>query len=180
MKLSRNVYQRLKSLKLNLDEVDKCKDDLKRDYIKDVGLEYDIWYPDNEESQALFREGEDLYELRKDHLFKTVFNFSQNFYSLKEYLIEYEPKKVGVIEDFFSNENNDQLSRKQISNDLKHNPNNDLEFDSRIVKKESIIEHHKTTHISYIGHSWFYGKVETVEYCHKLYAELIQFLEKNF
>ena len=73
----------------------------------------------------------------------------------------------------------DRLSRKSISIDLKHNPSNDLEFDTRIVRKETIIEHQKTTHISYLGHSWFYKNIESVEYCHKLYTELILFLKKN-
>lgn len=101
MELSRKVNQRLKSLRLNLEEVDKCKEELRRDYIKDVGLEYDVDYPDNVENQALFKKGEDLYELRKDHLFRTVFNFSQNYYSLKEFLLEFKPEKKETLKISF-------------------------------------------------------------------------------
>ncbi len=180
MRLNRIVHQRLKSLRLNLNEVDKFYTDLKMDYIKDTGIDYNTWYPDNEETRILFKRADDLYSLRKDQLFTAIFNFSQTFYSLKEYLIVYDPIKEGLIEDFFSNEKTDMLSRKQIANDLKHDPNNDLIFDSRVVKNEIIKEPGKITHISYLSHSWFYRNLETVEYCQRLYKELLTFLEKSF
>lgn len=180
MKVNQNIQQRLKSLRLNMNEINLAYKDLTRDYILDSGIEYDKQYPDNKESQVLFQKAEDLFQSRKDKLFTAVFNFTQTFFSLKEYLIAQSPDRKNEIEDFFSNEKKNSISRKSISNDLKHNPNEDLKFDARVVKTEIKNEPGRTTHISYMRHSWFYGKFETVEYCQKLYKDLGIFMKQTF
>ena len=180
MKINQNTYRRLKTLEFNLNEIDLAYNDLLKDYVLEVGIEYDTTYPDNKETHLLFKKAKDLYQLRKDKLFSAVFSFTQTFYSLKEYLIAQSPEKEVTIENFFSNEKKNSISRKSISNDLKHNPSEDLKFDARVVKTEIIKEPGKETHISYMRHSWFYGKIETVEYCRELYNELLDFMKQTF
>lgn len=180
MKISTNIYQRLKSLRLTLKNIDQYYNDIAKDHYIDAGIDYTMEYPDNDETHAMFKRAEDLYQLRKDKLFTEIFSFSQTFCSLKDYLNGYAPSKKSLIENFFSNEKINLLSRKQMANDLKHNPKKDLVFDIRVVKKETIKEPGKITHISYIKHSWFYDKIEAVEYCHQLYVDLIIFMKANF
>ncbi len=180
MKINQSIHQRIKSLGINLNEINQAYKELTRDYVLDSGIEYEKEYPDNEATHAMFKRAEDLYQLRKDKLFTAVLNFTQTFYSLKDYLLKQSPDKKIEIENFFSNEKQNSVSRKSISNDLKHEPSADLKFDARVVKTEIKKEPGKETHISYMRQSWFYGKLETVEYCKQLYNDFIAFMNKTF
>lgn len=180
MKINQSTFQRLKALGFNMNEIDLAYQDLIKDYVQEVGIVYDTWYPENGETENLFNKAEELYQLRKDKLYTAVFNFTQTFYALKECLLSQSPNEKDKIENFFSNEKKKSISRKDIANDLKHDPIKDLKFDSRVVKMEIIKEPNKETHISYMRRSWFYGEHETVEYCRELYNDLLNFMKLTF
>lgn len=74
----------------------------------------------------------------------------------------------------------ESIPRKQIANDMKHNPKKDIIYDFK--KTGEVINHsgNRTEHITYMKHSFFYGEHESVEYCAKLYKELIAFVNELF
>ena len=126
-----NTERRLKILQLGIDEIKECYDATLRDTYLDVGLEYNKKYPYPDDGTLnLIKKAEELKKLRELKLYTSIFNFTQIFYSVKEFLLADFPQYKIDIENFFSNEKVSGLSRTRISNDLKHNSKKDLEYKS--------------------------------------------------
>lgn len=177
--LTRNIEQRIKALQYNLEDINVCRDNLLIDTYAACGLEYDKTYS-IDDINKIYEAEKELKKKLKDRLFTSIFNFTQTYYSIKEYLVkEYSYKKTN-IENFFSNAQNRSTPRKSICNDLKHIPENDLKFEARELDKKSYIE--GNTHFIKIEfrETWFYQKLDSVEHCNNLYNDLIEFLGKNF
>lgn len=171
---------RLRALKFNLDQINDAYEQTFRDYITDTGLEYGKQYPYNEQTIKIVQRAEELKKSREDMLFFYIFNFTQVYYSLKEYLRKEYPAKKGEIEAFYSTRQVGFQARKDMSNDLKHNPTKDLKYEQRTVDIQKSREGNvlRTTYIS--KQSWFYYEIDSVEYCNKLYKELTDFIRTEF
>jgi hypothetical protein len=177
--LTRNIEQRIKALQHNLEDINVCRDNLFIDTYAACGLEYDKSYS-VDDMNKIYESEKELKKKLEDRLFTSIFNFTQTYYSIKEYLVkEYLNKKTSV-ENFFSNAQNRSNPRKNICNDLKHNPKNDLKFETRELEKKSYIE--GNTHYIKIEfrETLFYDNVDSVEFCNALYNDLIAFIHKNF
>ena len=128
----------------------------------------------------MFRKHEKLRKTREDKLFICVFNFTQAFYSIKEYLRKEYPQKSRLVEDFFSKVNIGFIARKDISNDLKHNPDKDLRFGLGEVNKEITREANKKIIRTQYRRSWFYSGIDSVEHCNRLFQDLKTLFETHF
>lgn len=178
---NKKIEQRLKTLKSNIDAVNLSYKDSIRDYIIDSGLEYHKSYPfPDKNTLELLKNSDELKQLREDKLFDSIFNFSQIFYSIKEYLRKEYPQSKQLIEDFFSNEKIGTVTRTKISNDLKHNPDKDLIYGVGKVKEETIQESKKTIYKMYYRQTYFYSGIDSVELCNSLYCDLMKFINDNF
>lgn len=172
------ISARIFAIRYNLREVNRAYEASTRDAFLDAGLEYnkeykdDVWYRQKEfEYQMLQR-------VRNLELFTAILNFTQSFYSLKDYLKKSFPQFKNKIEEFFSRENNSMKSRKSISNDLKHNPKNDVEYRFEKTGHETVHTPGKILSTTYMKHSWFYGNNESVEHCSLLFSDLLSFLNE--
>lgn len=173
---------RIRALKFNLDRLNLAYEESRRDSFTDVGMEYNKQYPYNE-AQKLIKKQEELKKSREDVLFFTILNFTQVFYSIKEYLRMEYPSKKDKIENFFSNKpvGFEFKARKDISNDLKHNPANDLKYGfGQIGKTETKIEGSTMFITTRSRETWFYYELDSVEHCNNLYNDVIQFMETEF
>jgi hypothetical protein len=177
--LHKNIEQRLKALKFNLDDLNNCYSETLKDSYIECGIEYNKKYPYNQETLDLIKQPEILNELRKDKLFCSILNFTQTYYSIKEYLRKEYPQNKKNIENFFSEKSLGIITRKGISNDLKHNPQNDIVYKFGVVGKEKIIEPGKITEVTHFKHTWFYAGLDSVDLCNNLYIDLIKFIEEN-
>jgi hypothetical protein len=175
--MNEQITRRRFALKYNLDQLKIANEQTKRDSFLDVGLEYGVKYEDNE----WYHEKEKSYQILKrerEYIFFTyIVNFTQCYYMIKEYINKLYPQYKDEVERFFSNPDNLNLPRKSISNDLKHKPQFDIEYDLKEVHRETTREGNKIVHKSYVKHSWFYKNLETVEYCTRLFDELENFIE---
>jgi hypothetical protein len=178
--MSKPVSIRIFALKYNLDRLVEAYAHSRKDSLLEVGLNYEKTYDDNEEFQRLDKAYQDLVIYKENVLFTCVLNFSQSYYTIKEFIKNTYPHKTKVVEEFFSTPTKNNISRKKISNDLKHNPENDIKYDFKEVKRETKYSYRKVNHIIYMKQSWFYGEFESVEYCQQLYKELIGFLKAEF
>ena len=174
--MSNSLQLRLKTLKFNLDELNAAYEKTQRDYIMDSGLSYSKKYLYNEETQNLIRIAEKLKTDREECLFHHLFNFTQTVYSIKEYLKEEYNAGKGDIEKFFSEEKIRNHTRTRLANDLKHNPGKDLKYDFKQVDERTYIEGRTIkTEIS-MKRSWFYGELDSVDSCNKLFDEITNFI----
>jgi hypothetical protein len=171
--------RRLNILESQINEINSRKEDTKIDTLLECGLEYNKNYPFRDENfLKLYNGSEKLKQLRIDKLYESIWNFTQTYYSLKEHINKSYPHLKNETENFFSNDKIfDLMSRKDICNDLKHNPQKDLVHCTGIIKKETIKEPTKIQYISYFETTWFYGKRDSIELCNKLYNDLINFLK---
>jgi len=179
--MNNKVALRFKLLQSEIEEINKCYNNTLRDSYADSGMEYNKPVPYNEESILMFNQllekGETLQKQREEDLFGKLFHFSQTFFSIKDYLKKIYPQYEGIIEDFFSIEKIDGITRKKICNDLKHNPPNDL-----VLKRpEPEITLLPTGRIIKVSNQkkWFYVGKDSVEYCNKLFNDLSFFLKEN-
>lgn len=168
---------RIFALNHNLRQMAYAEHEMTRDAFTDVGLEYETNYEENAWFRAKIAEYENLNKVRKYTLFTYIYNFTQCYYGLKEYLAKLIPREKHSIEDFFSNISTQYGIRKQIANDLKHKPSKDLDFDWRRVAKATIRKKGIIQHTSHYNNTWFYGDKEAVEHCKRMYDDLVGFLE---
>lgn len=179
--MNSKVALRFKLLKSEIEELNKCHQDTLRDPWVDCGMQYDRPTPYNEESikihNELLSQGLALIKKREEDLFGKIFHFSQTFFSLKDYLKKLYPQYEGIVEDFFSNEIIDGITRKKIGNDLKHNPEYDLELKKR--KPEITKLGTKQIITIHMEGKWYYNEIDSVKHCNTLFSELSEFLEKN-
>jgi len=177
---NRKIDIRIRALKFNLDQINTFYEETLRDVVSDTGMEYGKKYPLNSQTIELLNNQKKLQKSREDKLFFSVFNFTQVYYSIKDYLKKEFPDRKDKIEGFFSSRIVGLKARKDISNDLKHNPENDLKYDTRLVDKQEYIEG-RTKHVKFnLKNSWFYYDIDAVEYCNKLYKELLDFISIEF
>jgi hypothetical protein len=171
---------RIKALRFNLDHLNSAYADTTRDSVVDTGIEYGKEYPYNDETRELFKKHEDLKKSREEILFFTIFNFTQVYYSIKEYLKKEYPSQKEKIEAFFSDRPLGFMARKDISNDLKHNPSNDIQYKiGQIAKTEKFREGTSLIIRTNYRETWFYYGIDSVEYCNHLYKELSEFMDKE-
>jgi len=180
MNLSQPLSLRFKTLKFNLDGLNDAYEQTKRDPILDSGLNYNTKYPYNDKTRKLFRSAENLKRDREEILFHHIFNFTQTLFSIKDYLKKEVPEIKQDVENFFSNDKINNITRKTISNDLKHNPQMDLKYDFREVGNKTYIDGKTLKTEITMKQSWFYADLDSVEYCNKLYEELIDFMKDKF
>lgn len=177
---NKKVDIRIRALKFNLDQLNAAYAETTRDSVVDTGFEYGKQYPYNDETRALIKMHEDLKKSREDILFFTIFNFTQVYYSIKEYLRKEYPTQKERIEQFFSDRPLGFKARKDISNDLKHNPSNDLQYGiGKIGKDETFMDGKKLIVRTNYKETWFYYGVDSVEYCNHLYTQLIELMNKE-
>lgn len=179
MTLNPKIVQRLKALRFNIEELNNWYNETQHDSFLECGIEYNKKYPYNEETLELFKKPELLDELKKDKLFCSILNFTQTYYSIKEYLCKEYPLKKKIIEDFYSDKSLGIVKRKGISNDLKHNPQNDIVFKFGVVGREKRIEPGKTVEITHYKNTWFYAGIDSVDLCNNLCAELLEFIQEK-
>jgi hypothetical protein len=185
------IVRRLKKLQVDINGVNLCYEETLRDAYADCGMEYNKSVPYNEENikknNEMERNGKELEEQRAEKLYDQIFNFSQTFFSIKDYLKNIHPQHSAIIEDFFSNEKRGGIARKDISNDLKHNPQNDLVYDRheaeitlhyKMIDAERIVPIGKTISFE-TQKKWHYKGIYSVEYCNLLYSELLAFIGTN-
>jgi hypothetical protein len=177
---NQRIVQRLKTLRFNIDDINHSYDNTLKDTFLEVGLEYHKQYPANDETYRLFNKEQELRSLYKDKLFSSIFNFTQTYYSIKEYLVKEFPQKKEIIEDFFSNEKIGLLTRKAICNDLKHDPKKDLKYEFGEVSKQTFTEPGQVVIKIEFRRTWFYSGIDSVEHCNVLYKELKRFIEVDF
>jgi hypothetical protein len=172
---------RLRALKFNLEQLNLAYNETTRDAVIDSGIEYGKKYPYNAETLNILRKRDELQKSREDKLFFTVFNFTQVYYSLKEYLRKEYPARKEKIEIFYSSRPLGFAGRKEISNDLKHNPSNDLRYGfGQVGEEEKVREGSKLIIRMKYKHTWFYYGIDSVEYCNNLYKELMEFITTEF
>lgn len=182
MTMNKKIALRLKKLQGERENMWRFYTATFQDAYADVGMDYTKEYPYNEVSIKMFNqlssEAEKLEVERQEKLYGEIFNFTQTYFSFKDYLKNLYPTQKSIIEDFFSNEKRDGIARKDICNDLKHNPENDLEYLND--ETETTILPNKIVYIASNQKRWVYRKeIYSVEYCNILYNELIDFLNKN-
>jgi hypothetical protein len=182
MTMNQKIALRLKKLQGERENMWRFYTETFFDAYADVGMDYTKTYQYNEESIKMFNqlssEAEKLEIERYEKLYGEIFNFTQTFFSFKEYLKKIYPQHFQIIEDFFSNEKREGIARKDICNDLKHNPENDLEY--KRDYPETTILPNKKEYRFYNHKRWVYKKdIYSVEYCNILYNELLDFLKKN-
>jgi hypothetical protein len=180
MSIDEKINIRIKALKFNLDELNEAYNLTTRDVVTETGMEYGKQYPYNEETLSIIRQQNKLKKEREERLHFKILNFTQVFYSIKEFLKKGYPEKKQKVEDFFSDTELGNKARKDISNDLKHNPENDLKYGFGQVGKEEIRDGTKRIKKIYFKHSWFYRGIDSVEYCNNLYKELSNFIHVEF
>ncbi|HBL73962.1 MAG: hypothetical protein A2W90_12205 [Bacteroidetes bacterium GWF2_42_66] len=180
MSIDEKINIRIKALKFNLDELNEAYNLTTRDVVTETGMEYGKQYLYNEETLSIIRKQDKLKKEREERLHFTILNFTQVFYSVKEYLKKGYPEKRQKVEDFFSNIGLGNKARKDISNDLKHNPQNDIKYGFGEVGKEETKDGTKRITKIYFKHTWFYGGIDSVEYCNNLYKELSRFIHDEF
>lgn len=174
------IVQRLKTLQFNLEDINTCYDNTLKDTFLEVGIEIDKPYILNYETYKLFNKERELRKLYKDKLFSSILNFTQTYYSLKEYLRKEFPQKKDIIEDFFSNKKVNLIARKDICNDLKHNPEKDLKYGLEEVNRETIKEPKQIKINIEFRRTWFYSGIDSVEHCNTLFKDLLKFIEAHF
>ena len=112
------------------------KETLKDPFIE-AGFEYNKKYPYNEETikfqNEKVSEQERLIQLQVERLYGRIFNFVQTYNSIKGILIGIYPKEKKIIEKFYE-EKNGFISREEMGNKLKHDPNKDLEYNQDVEK----------------------------------------------
>jgi hypothetical protein len=185
MKQNNKFSQLLKVLQFDINDINLFYNDSLRDPYTDCGIEYNKPYPLNDETLNLEHKIQELKKLREDKLYCRIFNFTQTYYSIYQYLREKYSKNLDlqrnkIIEDFFSNEKKRGINRIEICNELKHNPKKDLEYKTHLSKEE--IVSNSTRQIIYTnrGQTWFYEHIDSVALCNDLYNELLIFLEKPY
>lgn len=172
------IEGRIFALNYNLEQIHIAYKQSTRYALLDVGLEYNVKYEHNEWSRKKYQEYLTLVMTREYVLFTCILNFTQCYYMIKEYLKKLFPQYFKQVEEFFSEPEKENLARKLMSNDLKHNPDNDIQYGFRVVGRETTIYSNKVVHTTNMKHSWFYKDIETVQYCTQLYNELLQFVEQ--
>src|ERR1035437_7637780 len=95
--------QLLKVLQFDINDINLFYNDSLRDPYTDCRIEYIKPYPLNDETLNL------EHKIREYKLYCRIFNFTQTYYSIYQYLRGKYSKKVDlqrnkIIEDFFSNE----------------------------------------------------------------------------
>jgi hypothetical protein len=176
--------QLLKVLQFDINDINLFYKDSLRDAYIDCGIEYNKQYPLNDETLNRERKIHELKKLREDKLYCRVFNFTQTYYAIYQFLTGKYSKKVNlqsnkIIEDYFSKDKRSGMTRIEICNGLKHNPKKDLKYKIHITKQE--IASKTTRQIIYTnrGPTWFYENVDSVGHCNTLYKELLIFLKNN-
>lgn len=137
---NQRIVQRLKTLQFNLNDINDCYDNSLKDTFLEVGIEYHKQYALDDETYKLLDKEQKLRKLHEDKLFSSIFSFTQTYYSIKEYLRKEFPQNKEIIEEFYSNEKSGLIARKDICNDLKHNPEKDLKYGFGQVSRETFTE----------------------------------------
>lgn len=177
---NKKIEQRIKSLRFNIEDINSNYEATLKDAYLECGIEYGKSYPYNDETFKLMRKVDELEMFRRDRLFSAILNFTQTLYSLKEYLRKVYPQKKDNIEAFFSNNELKVIARKDISNDLKHNPDKDLKYGIDIVGREIVIENNKQVEKIELKRTWFYSGIDSVDLCNHLFKDTLEFVEKSF
>ena len=180
MSILKNINIRIKALKYNLEQLNEAYEMTTRDAGIESGIKYDQQYPYNDETLALFRKKDELKKSRVEKLYFNIFNYTQVFFSLKDYMKKGYPEKEQVIESFFSDKDSSDKARKDISNHLKHNPQMDIKYATGQVEREERKEGDKRKVIIHFRETWFYRGIDSVEYCNKIYNELINLINDEF
>jgi hypothetical protein len=173
------IAQRLKVLQFDISDINLYYKESLKDPVIECGMEYNKQYPYNEETINRLNNQENLQKAQADKLYCRIFNFTQTYYSIKEYLRKLYPQHKSIIEDFFSNDKIGLISRKDICNDLKHKPEKDLKYKTNLVREVTKSETKMQILITNFGKTWFYDKVDSVALCNDLYNELLMFLENS-
>lgn len=177
------ITKLLKVLQFDFDDINLIyKETLKDPYIE-AGFEYDKKYPynidtiksDNEKIETQQR----LIQLNDEKLYGRIFNFTQTFNAFKGLLIGIYPEQKPIIEKFFSNKKFDPITRDKIGNDLKHDPQKDLEYNSNVDKVHFRTKKGMTYSITNKGKTWFYDYIDSVLLCKVLFNDLEIFLKKH-
>lgn len=177
--MNQQIESRIFALNHNLEQLHIAYKQTTRDSLLDVGLEYGVKYMVNDESaNKKYQEYLALDKTRQYVLFTYILNFTQCYYMMKDYLRRLFPQYNKQVEQFFSDQVKGNLERKSMSNDLKHNPANDIQFGFREVGRETKTYSDETVYTTYMKHSWFYQGKETVQYCTQLYNELLEFIQQ--
>ena len=146
----------------------------------ELGFENDKSYSLTPQNRALFKKADLLKGKREEVLYYRIFCFSQVVYSLKDYLNKIYPEKKAIIESFFSDKPEGGVSRKQLSNDLKHNPSKDMKFGFiEKGRKTELINRSKITTINY-NFNWHYEGFDSIDHCKSIYKEILLFLRDEF
>lgn len=178
--ISEKIDLRINGLKYSLQKIESLYLKTLDDVYLEFGFKYGVKYAFNQEYLEKWQLMRIHKKQKEQNLYYEIFSFSQLYYSTKEYLKKYFPEKSKLIENFYSNEKIHGFSRKDLSNDLKHNPNKDMKF--RRVKymeeKEVTGKLHKTT--MYFKNTWEYQGMDSIILCESLYKELDSFLKKEF
>ena len=177
--MDERISIRLFALKYNLENLTESYEETKKDAFLEVEFQYYVEYEDNESFRKREQEYRSLVKTREYVFFTWLLNFTQCFYSLKEYLINLQVIEKRKVEEFFSRPASKGLSRKQTANDLKHNPDKDAKYDFQVVKKEKIIDGNTVRNNMYYKKSWFYEDREAVEHCTALFNDLFGFIKQN-
>jgi hypothetical protein len=178
------ITQLLKVLQFDINDIKLFYNDSLRDPYIDCGIEYNKQYPLNDGTLNLERKIQKLKKLREDKLYCRIFNFTQTYYSIYQYLIgkytkKVDPQRNKIIEDFFTNEKKGGINRIEICNGLKHNPKKDLEHKTHLAKEEIVSQSQRQIIYTNRGQTWFYEHIDSVALCNDLYNELLTFLEKH-
>jgi hypothetical protein len=168
---------RLKTLQFDIEEVNRYYKETRKIPLPEIRVE-DGNSVSFEEMGKLLIKQYDTQSPEVEKLYSRIFNFTQTFYSIKEYLKKIYPEQEQCIEDFFSNELFYlPFSRKDISNDLKHHPDlKDLKLKNLSVGRSQYPD--CSYSIFFLSDmDWFYGNINAVPFCNNLYKELLEFLK---
>jgi hypothetical protein len=176
--------QLLKVLQFDITDINLFYNDSLRDPYIDCGIEYNKPYQLNDETLNLEHKIQELKNLREDKLYSRIFNFTQTYYSIYQYLKgkytkRVDPQRNKIIEDFFTNEKKRKINRIEICNGLKHNPKKDLEYKTHLAKEEIVSQSQRQIIYANRGQTWFYEHIDSVALCRDLYSELVMFIEKH-
>jgi|GEM_PF-3070064 len=174
--VNRQIHIRLNGLKLALKEIEDAFRELKKDAFLEMGFEYDTPIPETPENRELHKKVDLIRRKREDILYYRIFCFTQVAFSLKDYLKKIYPLKKEEVESFFSDQIDGAIPKKDIANDLKHNPKNDMKFGFVAKSKETeIVNRSKITTIKY-DFNWNYRGLDTVDHCKTLFQQIHQFV----
>lgn len=174
--VNRQIHIRLNGLKIALKEIEDAFCELKKDAFLEMGFEYDTPIPETPQNRALHKKVDLIRMEREDILYYRIFCFTQVAYSLKDYLKKIYPLKKLEIESFFSDQIDGAIPKKDIANDLKHNPKNDMKFGFvEKSKKTEIVNRSKITTINF-NFNWNYQGLDTIDHCKTVFKEIHQFV----